>query len=350
MKSKFLISFLSLLVIISSSYGQLNFWESGTQNLDQACTKAGILGLLPSLRCQTLGGSASCKTNALGLGLCSCNQGSSAHVDRGDHYGKCVGLVGAVCTAEKPNFIPEKFCTPNAECVAEQGEGYSVGRCQCLYGFMEGEEVDNKGFCIPNPDVEVGDRSTPRPTTTTEAPVRGEFQLPPLNLLIGTQIVPFGQDCHTKALLKRTYCSTYGGTVSCLNRKCQCNMGENSVFDDELQMCVATVGSYCLTKRSLFGYKACTSGAHCVVDKGAGYTLGFCQCLDGYILQPNGKCMRDPDIPNPSTASPIVPPRVTATTVSGTSTTNPGDGSGAGEFSSGILIIAIMSVIAILHI
>ncbi|CAL8097662.1 unnamed protein product [Orchesella dallaii] len=366
MNSPLLISFLYLIsAIVTCSQGQLDFWESGTQDLGQACSKSGILGLLPNLRCQTLGGSASCKTNALGWGTCRCNQGSSTHVDNGDHYGKCVGLVGAICTAEKPNFIPEKYCTPNAECVAIQGKGYSVGRCQCLYGFKEGDDVDNKGLCIPDPAIEIGDRSTPRPTTTTEAPDRGEFVLPIFDLIIGQQFVSYGEDCHEKALLNKTRCKTYEGTVSCLNRKCQCNTEENSYFDEEHQTCVGVVGSHCFTGESGLGIVSCTDGADCVVDEGeeGGNSVGVCQCLYGYILQPDGKCFRDPDIANPSTARPIdsstTPLETTSSSPGGdssttsgppgggsSSSTTPGNGSGATFHSSGN-IITVITLLAI---
>jgi len=354
MKSKFLIAVLSF-SLVQVIYGQENpgtFWDTGKQEIGQLCTKVGILGILPDLRCKTHEGSVHCNTNNLGVGTCDCNQGKYwAHQEGDGASSRCVGRVGAICTLEKTNFVPGKFCTPNAECVSEPGmSGHSVGRCRCLYGFKESPVPE--GTCVVDSDIEDGDRSTPRTTTTTEAPPRGDFQLPPLDLIIGTHIATYGQECHSKSLLNRTYCATFSNTVSCQNKRCQCNMGEDStIFDSQLNMCVGRAGSYCLNKRSLFGYKVCTSGADCVVE-GEGYSLGVCECLYGYIAQPDGTCLRDTDISDPSTAKPIFPP---STTPDGATT--PGSGGGGGGesgaktyYSSGILSVVIMSAIAILQI
>ncbi len=223
-----------------------------------------------------------------------------------------MGKVGAYCTTEHHSFFPDKLCTPNAFCEPlQEGAGRSVGICKCLYGF----DVNVEGKCeeIAN----IPEKSTTAPTTTSTPPPKEAIKLPSLDLLIGINFVTLDEQCNSKALLNITFCNTYGGTVSCLKgaeigarSKCQCNMQEDSVFDEELNMCVGMEGAYCLARGYLLGFRACGKYADCMVEGGGtsyeeGYSFGTCQCLYGYERDGKGNCVRNGNISRPSTKRPI---------------------------------------------
>lgn len=298
------------------------------------------------VHCNTYNGSVGCfkeDDSVLPYGLCLCNQRNDAHPDALG-TGLCLGKVGAYCTAEHHSLFPDKLCTENAYCKPVQdGVGRTVGRCQCLYGYDANSEGRCKmNFAIPDPE-----RSTTPPTTTSTAPPKEAIKLPSLDLLIGINFVNLESECNSKALLNKTFCSTYGGTVGCLKgnelgerSKCQCNMQTDSVFDEELNMCVGKEGAYCLARWYILGYRACVKNADCMTEDGTsyddGYSFGRCECLYGYERDGKGNCVRDKDISRPSTKRPI---GIQTTTNSGStedgSSTTPDDKESSSSISGG---------------
>jgi len=329
-------------LVVTGSQGQLDLWKLGAAFHGGMCLRYGrdISGLIPGLpkfedpwfvllpdsACNTQGGSISCQNEKLDedfqviVGSCECNQGDDHELfqdpnDMDVEY--CVGKVGAKCTPPEYNgFIPEKKCVDNAQCIPEQGKGYSVGRCKCMYGYEP--TPDGSGNC----QLDGNDLTTTEEASTTEfettPPPPPPFELPPLNLLIGMSFTSkYGDECNSGALLKKSYCAA-GRTVSCIARKCQCNMMEDSIFDENLDQCVGKAGAYCLARKNFFGWKACTQGADCFVEDGTTFqksSFGICECLYGYTQEADGTCKRDPSIPYPSTKRPGGPtPKPSPTT------------------------------------
>lgn len=319
-----------ILFSLTNSQDETSFWNLGNIPYLGGCVRNGIQipGIIPpemdpwplNLHCNTFNGSVGCfkaEGSLLPYGLCICNQRDAAHPDAFG-TGLCLGKVGAFCSAEHHNFFPDKLCTQNAYCKPlQQGSGRTVGKCACLYGY---NEVDGK--CVMDVNLPDPERSTIPPTTTTEAPQKEEFKLPPLDLLIKVNVVPLEEECNPRALLNKTFCNTFSRTASCLSKKCQCSMQEDAVFDEELQMCVGREGAYCLGRKNALGYKACTKNANCVIEKGKdfedGYSFGVCECVYGYDPDENGVCVRDEDITDPSTASTIAVTSTTTITTKGT--------------------------------
>lgn len=348
---------LGLALVPSDSKSEpIDFWKLGNIPLGGTCASGYNPGpgIIPgfediddwwflNIHCDTFQGSAGCINNT-----CVCNQEDDAYPVGVDPDVLCLGKVGAgaYCTAEHSSIFPDKHCTPNADCVPEQGEGRAVGRCRCLYGYKATDE----GLCEVDDSIGEGDRSTPRTTTTTQPPKREQLKLP-LGLLLANTVVGFEETCMPKGtLLNHTYCDTYTRTVSCQSSKCLCNMEEDSIFDEELNMCVGLVGTYCLGRRTLLGYKACTKYADCELEKKSleEYSFGSCQCAYGYKETANRRCERDENIKNPSTQQTIVPIPTLPTTTERSH--NPGIGTGNNAAVSKLPTIEISLVVTIISI
>lgn len=182
--------------------------------------------------CKLYHGGARCLDESLddsgrSIGTCGHNQGNFTVFEWTDDWmedGHFLGKPGAICTAEQTTFIPQKLCIQNATCVPEQGEGHSVGKCECLWGYLYNQ---TSGTCDPDPEMGDEGRSTIRPIVTTEAPppTEGDFpRFPPE--FIDFNWVEFNESCNPNVLLNRTYCATHNGTVSCVEGTCQCNSPE----------------------------------------------------------------------------------------------------------------------------
>lgn len=333
----------------------VSMWELGTVPFGLGCTKIGLtgipgledLGWLLNTHCMTYNGTVGCmpvEGMAPGTGTCRCTQPNETYYDALTQ--RCLGRVGAFCSAEHSTIFPDKQCTPHADCVPIQGVGHSVGKCECLYGYKKGP----LGGCEIDDSVSEGDRSTPRPTTTTQAPAREEFKLPPITLL---KYVGYSKSCQPGGLLNRTVCETHSRTVSCIEesvvreeeiklKTCKCNMEEDAVYDEELDMCVGKAETYCLARGNILGYKACVENANCETEDEfeKGYSFGKCKCAYGY-KNVDGLCERDTSISNPSSAGTIVPP----TTTTKTTTETLGDrSSGTSGVFAAYLIITLITV------
>jgi len=291
--------------------------------------------------CRTIQGSISCQNEQIVdgvlMGTCLSNQGEDLVLRTNDVGWYSLGLVGAICTAEHTSFIPAKNCVENAHCVPDQGEGHMVGTCQCVTGF----NMTEQRTCVDGGGV----TEAPRTTTTKAPETPPEFKLP-LDLLLNVRYgAGFGENCNAATILNRTYCNSHQGTVSCQERKCKCNMGDDdAIFDPTLKLCVGKVGSPCLSRRNLMGWKACTDGADCVVDGDAElYSFGKCECLYGYNAATDGTCTKDENIANPSTKkpgrNPTPPPNSTTTT-----TPPPRDGAATIGLEKIFLLLTFVSI------
>jgi hypothetical protein len=261
--------------------------------------------------CRSLQGTAMCSSRNEQPGKCVCNQGDDAEyvwLGEGD---VCLGKVGAWCSAEKSSFFPDKPCIPFADCVPQQGEGRPVGTCQCLYGYKE--TADKK--CEIDDTIGDDERSTPRTQTTTEPAPREKLDLLPLlGFILQNQEVNFTETCKPKGgLFNHTYCNTYTRTVSCqtqdTTQSCLCNMQEDSVFDEDLNMCVGLVGTWCLTRPTLLGVKSCVKHAICELENGdiEDYSFGTCTCDYGYMENDARSCIRDESVELTTTPEPTTP-------------------------------------------
>lgn len=282
--------------------------------------------------CYNYNGTVGCMQEAdlgggIWMGYCLCNLGDDAYFEEDETIvdaPRCLGKVGALCTAEHSTMVPDKLCTPFADCIPD-GPGFSTGTCQCRQGYEE-DTAGANGKCIPNGDT-IG---TPRTTTTPRPSDAGSIKLPPLGVMFSFT-AGFNKFCGFEGQLlslNRSYCDHHSRTVSCNRepdkKRCECNMRDDSEWDPQLNMCVGLAGTYCLARGNILGYKVCTKGADCLVEEGTffddGYSFGTCECLYGWDEQDDGTCKRDLTITNPSTPRNIVPSQAMETSGEPTTT------------------------------
>jgi len=85
----------------------------------------------------------------------------------------------------------------------------------------------------------------------------------------------FGYECNITAGQR---CRTYSNTVSCIDKQCQCNLGEDAVFNEKSQECQSVEDAPCLVHPTRLGPKNCVSGGECVPSM-EGHNVGTCKCL-----------------------------------------------------------------------
>jgi hypothetical protein len=141
--------------------------------------------------------------------------------------------------------------------------------------------------------------------------------LPPL-----ISYVEYGKVCYPDGLLFKAYCNTYGRTVACggatlvdgtiLLGRCQCNLGDDAEFSEEIGQCVSKVGSLCFAQENALGKKVCVENADCFLDQeeeggGGGHNVGKCKCLYGWKEdegEGEGHCVPDTDVPEGERSTP----------------------------------------------
>lgn len=103
--------------------------------------------------CYNYNGSVSCMNeedigDGIFVGTCLCNLGDDAYFEADESIidaPRCLGKVGALCTSVRSTLVPDKLCTPNAQCVPDKAD-YFTGTCQCMDGYKEDAETRR---CIP---------------------------------------------------------------------------------------------------------------------------------------------------------------------------------------------------------